>query len=183
MAELNSMRRSALEGFHGGSSAARLTPAPTAARASLRAYPDAVAALSSALGVALPTKPKTSATGAGITAMWLGPDEWFLIGPDGTDFVALAGKSGTVHSAVDVSHRNIGIIVSGPGARVTVNSACPHDLTDASFPVGACTRTVFGKMEIVLYREAEETWRVECWRSFADYCFGMRAEGASDAAH
>ena len=84
MAELNSMRRSALDGFHGGSAAARLTPAPNAARASLRAHPDAVAALSSALGVSLPTKPKASATGAGITAMWLGPDEWFLIGPDGT---------------------------------------------------------------------------------------------------
>jgi sarcosine oxidase subunit gamma len=183
MAELNSMRRSALDGFHGGSSAARLTPAPNAARASLRAYPDAVAALSAALGVDLPTRPKGSATGTGIIAMWLGPDEWLLIGPEGTDFVALAAKSGTFHSAVDISHRNIGIIVSGPGARVAVNSACPHDLTDASFPVGACTRTVFGKMEIVLYREDEDTYRVECWRSFADYCFGMLAEGAHDAVY
>ncbi|MBX9454590.1 MAG: sarcosine oxidase subunit gamma [Rhizobium sp.] len=182
MAELSSMRRSALDGFHGGSSAARLTPAPNAARASLRAHPDALAALSSALGVALPTRPKTSATGAGIIAMWLGPDEWFLIGPEGTDFVALAATSGVFHSAVDVSHRNIGILVEGPGARVTVNSACPHELTEASFPVGACTRTVFGKMEVVLYRESEDTWRVECWRSFADYCFGMLAEGAHDAA-
>ena len=183
MAELNSMRRSALDGFHGGSAAARLAAAPNAARASLRARPDAVAALSSALGLDLPTRPKTSATAAGITAMWLGPDEWFLIGPEGADFVALAAKANVFHSAVDVSHRNIGILVSGPGARVTVNSACPHDLTDAAFPVGACARTVFGKMEIVLYRESAETWRVECWRSFADYCFGMLAEGAHDAAH
>ena len=183
MAELNSMRRSALDGFHGGSSAARLSPAPNAARASLRALPDAVAALSSALGVTLPTKPKTSAAASGIVALWLGPDEWLLFGPEGTDFVALAGKSGVMHSAVDVSHRNIGILVSGPGARATVNSACPHDLTEASFPVGACTRTVFGKMEIVLHRESEETYRVECWRSFADYCFGMLVEGANDSAH
>ena len=183
MPELNTMRRTALDGFHGGSSAAQLTPAPNAARASLRAYPDAVAGLSTALGVSLPTMPKTSATGTGIIALWLGPDEWLLIGPEGTDFVALAAKSGVLHSAVDISHRNIGILVSGPGARVTVNSACPHDLTDASFPVGACTRTVFGKMEIVLYRESEDTWRVECWRSFADYCFGMLAEGAHDSVY
>lgn len=183
MAELETMRRSALAGLHGGSAAATLTPGPNAARASLRAYPDAVAALSTALGVSLPKRPKTSATGSGITALWLGPDEWLLIGPDGTDFVALAAKSGVFHAAVDISHRNIAIMVSGPGARTTINSACPHDLTEASFPVGACTRTVFGKMEIVLYREAEETYRVECWRSFADYCFGMLAEGAADAAH
>jgi sarcosine oxidase subunit gamma len=183
MSELNSMRRSALDGFHGGSSAAQLAAAPNAARASIRAYPDAVGALSAALGVSLPTKPKTSSTNAGITAMWLGPDEWLLIGPDGTDFVALAAKSNVFHSAVDVSHRNVGIIVSGPGARVAIASACPHDLTDASFPVGACTRTVFGKMEIVLHRESEQLYRVECWRSFADYCFGMLVEGAHDAVY
>lgn len=182
MAELETMRRPALAGFHGGSSAARLTPAPHAARASLRALADAVPAVSAALGVTLPTRPKTSVSANGITAMWLGPDEWLLIGPDGTDFVGLAAKSGVLHSAVDISHRNIGILVEGPGARNAIASACPHDLTDASFPVGACTRTVFGKMEIVLYREAAETWRVEAWRSFADYCFGMLAEGAHDAA-
>ena len=180
---LEAVRRSALAGLHGGSATATLTPAPNAARASLRALPDAVDALSKALGVNLPTKPKGSATGAGIIALWLGPDEWLLIGPEGTDFVALAGTANVLHSAVDISHRNIGILVSGPGARVAINSACPHDLTEASFPVGACSRTVFGKMEIVLYREAAETWRVECWRSFADYCFGMLAEGAHDAAH
>lgn len=183
MAELNSMRRSALDGFHGGSAAARLSAAPNAARASLRAYPDAVPALSSALGISLPTGPKTSAAGAGFTAMWLGPDEWLLIGPQGTDFVALAAKSGVLHSAVDVSHRNIGILVEGAGARIAISSACPHDLSDASFPVGACARTVFGKMEIVLHREGTETYRVECWRSFADYCFGMLVEGAHDAVY
>jgi sarcosine oxidase subunit gamma len=181
MAELETMRRSALSGFHGGSATARLTPAPHAARASLRALADAVPAVSAALGVTLPTRPKTSVSANGITAMWLGPDEWLLIGPDGADFVGLAAKSGVLHSAVDISHRNIGILVEGPAARNAIASACPHDLTDASFPVGACTRTVFGKMEIVLFREGAESWRVECWRSFADYCFGMLAEGVHDA--
>ena len=181
MAELEILRRSALSGLHGGSAAAQLTPAPAAARASLRAYADAVPALSAALGVTLPTRPKTSVSANGVTAFWLGPDEWMLIGPEDTDFVALAANSNVLHSAVDISHRNIGIIVSGSGARVAINSACPHDLTDAFFPVGACTRTVFGKMEIVLHRESEDVWRVECWRSFADYCFGMLAEGAADA--
>ena len=36
-------------------------------------------------------------------------------------------------------------------------------------------------MEIVLHRESADNWRVESWRSFADYCFGMLAEGAPDA--
>lgn len=176
------MRRPVLAGAHGGSSTVRLTPAAASARCSLRAAPDAVAALSAALGMMLPTEPKTSASANGRHALWLGPDEWLLIGPDGTDFVGLAGGAKVLHSAVDISHRNIGIMVSGPGAALAINSACPQDLTPSVFPVGACSRTVFGKMEIVLYREDEDTYRVECWRSFADYCYGMLVEGAHDAA-
>lgn len=175
------MRKSPLSHAHAGSATVRLSLAPAAARASIRARADAVGALSGALGVTLPERPKHSAVANDRHALWLGPDEWYLIGPEGADFVGLAGHSGVMQSAVDISHRNIGILVSGSGARTAINSACPHDLTDASFPVGACSRTVFGKMEIILYRTGEEDYRVECWRSFAEYCFGMLAEGAADA--
>jgi sarcosine oxidase subunit gamma len=175
------MRKSPLSKAHSGSATAHLSIAPAAARASLRAAPDAVPALSAALGVTLPQSPKTSASQDGRFALWLGPDEWLLIGPDGTDFVGLAGQAGVLHSAVDISHRNIGIVVSGPGAVTAIGSACPQDLTSSVFPIGACSRTVFGKMEIVLFRTGEESYRVECWRSFAEYCMGMLAEGAADA--
>jgi len=175
------MRKSPLSHAQGGSGTARLTIAPAAARASIRALPDAIGALSAALGVTLPERPKASASANDRHALWLGPDEWLLIGPDGTDFVGLARDSGVLHSATDVSHRNIGIIVSGPGAATAISSACPQDLSPSVFPVGACSRTVFGKMEIVLYRTDDDTYRVECWRSFAEYCFGMLSEGAADA--
>ena len=176
------MRKSALSHTSGGSSAVRLSMAPSAARASLRAPAGSVGALSSALGLDLPTRPKTSATANDRHALWLGPDEWLLIGPDGTDFVALAASAGVLHSAADVSHRNIAIDVSGKDAAIAINTACPLDLTPSVFPVGACARTVFGKIEIVLYRTGEDSYRVECWRSFAEYCFGMLSEGAMDAA-
>ena len=42
-------------------------------------------------------------------------------------------------------------------------------------------RTVLGKIEIVLLRTGEEDYRVECWRSFAPYAFGILVEGAEDA--
>jgi sarcosine oxidase subunit gamma len=41
---------------------------------------------------------------------------------------------------------------------------------------------VLGKIEIVLYRTAEDAFRVECWRSFSDYCFTFLADAARDAA-
>lgn len=174
-------RKSALEGFHGGTSLVRLTPAAPATRVSLRAGADAVAGLTKALGVKLPVKPKTSASAKGRTAFWLGPDEWLVIDEKGGDPMGDCAASGTVHSSTDVSHRNVAIVVSGPGAQNTINAGCPLDLSLAAFPVGAVTRTVFGKIEIVLYRVDEDTFRVECWRSFAEYAFGLLSEAAEDA--
>ena len=51
----------------------------------------------------------------------------------------------------------------------------------AAFPVEACSRTVMGKVEIVLYRSEQESFRVECWRSFSDYVLGFLGEAARDA--
>lgn len=152
-----------------------------ASRMSLRARPDTIAALSKALGVTLPQKPKSSAAKAGRTALWLGPDEWLVIDEAGGNPVAdCAGVKG-LHSAVDVSHRNVAMAVTGPNAAATLSSGCPQDLSLAAFPVGAASRTILGKVEIIVLRTAEDAFRVECWRSFSDYVWGFLSEAARDA--
>ncbi|MBB4952489.1 sarcosine oxidase subunit gamma [Agrobacterium vitis] len=174
-------RKTVLDGKIQGSAHVKLTPASPASRISLRAGADAVAGLSTALGLALPTTPKTSSQSGSRLALWLGPDEWLVIDESEADLMALCAASGTIHSATDVSHRNTAILVSGPGAVQTLNTACPLNLSLKTFPVGSVTRTVFGKIEIVLTRMSEQDFRVECWRSFADYAFAMLQEGAADA--
>lgn len=169
-----------LRGFHGGSATVRLTPSAPASRLSLRAKPDAVGALSTALGLSLPTRPKTSASSGTRHALWLGPDEWLVIDEADTDLLGLAASAGVLHSATDISHRNTAVRVDGAGAAAAINAGCPQDLSLKAFPVGACSRTVFGKAEIVLYRTGETTFRVECWRSFAPYVSGLLAAGAHD---
>ena len=72
--------------------------------------------------------------------------------------------------------------VTGPAAAATINSGCPQDLSLDAFPVGAASRTILGKAEIVLLRTADDAFRVECWRSFSDYVFTFLSEGARDAA-
>lgn len=186
MADHIAVRTLPLTGFHGGSSAVRLEAAAPAERISLRVRAEDVAALSGPLGIDLPVKPKTSSSGNGRTALWLGPDEWLVIAEGGSDvgnsLMQAAKNSGALHSAADVSHRNTAILVSGQGAAAAINAGCPQDLSLKAFPVGACSRTVLGKVEIVLLRTAEEAFRVEVWRSFSDYAFGLLAEGAQDAA-
>lgn len=174
------IRKLPLAGRHVGSAAVRLTPAAPASRIALRAPAGSVAALSAALGLDIPTKPKTSGRSGGRSALWLGPDEWLVIDETGADLMASAAAASALHSATDVSHRNTAIIVSGPGAEATLSAGCPQDLSLEVFPVGACSRTLFGKVEIVLCRVEEDTFRVEVWRSFSDYAFGLLAEAAAD---
>jgi sarcosine oxidase, subunit gamma len=187
-------RTPALAGRSASASSVNVSVLPSAERISLRAPEGTVAALSKALGVVLPQSPKTAALSkaGGIfgarskagtrAALWLGPDEWLIIDEAGRDPLADCQAVRALHSAVGISHRNVGILVSGAAAAATINSGCPQDLSLAVFPVGACSRGVLGKAEIVLWRTGEDAFRVECWRSFSDYVFTFLSEAARDAA-
>ncbi|MBZ9672925.1 sarcosine oxidase subunit gamma [Mesorhizobium sp. ES1-3] len=175
-------RRPALAGRTVSATGVKVEVLPPAERVSLRAPEASVAALSKALGVFLPKQPKTSASKGGRTALWLGPDEWLVIDEAGKDPLADCAKVSALHSSVGISHRNIAISVTGPAAEAAINSGCPQDLSLEAFPVGAASRTILGKAEIVLLRTADEAFRVECWRSFSDYVFTFLSEGARHAA-
>ncbi len=159
-----------------------IVPAEPASRISLRAPSESRAALSKALGLTLPETPKTSAEKNGRAALWLGPDEWLVIDGKQSGLPAICTKVKALHSAVDVSHRNTAILVRGPNAEDVLAAGCPQDLSPSAFPVGACSRTVLGKVEIVLWRTHAQAFRVEVWRSFSDYAFTLLETAARDAA-
>lgn len=175
-------RDGVLSGRMTASPAVTVTPGGQASRLSLRAPERSRAALSRVLGLKLPEQPKTTARAGSRTAIWLGPDEWLVLDDPDVDLIAAVASVKALHSSVDISHRNQAIIVAGPSVEATLNAGCPLDLSIAAFPVGAATRTVFGKAEIVLWRTEPRAFRVECWRSFADYCLTLLASGARDAA-
>ncbi|WP_265518578.1 sarcosine oxidase subunit gamma [Nitratireductor luteus] len=173
-------RTGPLDGRSFAASGVRLSPAEPAARLSLRAGGDAVKALSKALALSLPLRPKSTSASGNLAALWLGPDEWLLIDEDGNDLMAACAAITAVHSAVDISHRNVAIDVTGPNVEDVLAAGCPQDLSLRAFPVGAASRTIFGKAEVVLWRRSEQHFRVECWRSFADYVFGLLEAAARD---
>lgn len=175
-------RNPALAGREFSAEGVKLAVLPPAHRVSLRAPDASVGALSKAIGLTLPKKPKTSASKGTRTALWLGPDEWLVIDEGAKDPLDGCAKVAALHSAVGVSHRNVAFSVVGADAANAINAGCPQDLSLDTFPVGACSRTILGKVEIVLLRTAEEAFRVECWRSFSDYVFTFLTEAARDAA-
>jgi sarcosine oxidase, subunit gamma len=157
-----------------------------ATRYVLRGGPDVMNAAGHALGLTLSQTACRAATGAsgGLTALWLGPDEQLLLGPEISNIGAALhpALSDLPHSLVDVSHRQTAFEVSGPQATLLLNAGCPLDLDLSAFPVGMCTRTVLAKAEIVLWRTSQDVFHVEVWRSFADYVSRFLAEVAREFA-
>jgi sarcosine oxidase subunit gamma len=118
----------------------------------------------------------------GLIVARLGPDEWLLLGADDSAIQHRLSETlaEQTHSLVDIGHRQTAIEVSGLRAREVLNGGCPLDLGDEAFPAGSATRTLLGKAEIILIRTcAEPSYRVECWRSFAPYVYGLLTEVAS----
>jgi sarcosine oxidase subunit gamma len=163
-----------------------LAPLPAATRFSFRGGADAAAAASGAFGVELPAAACRANVAGSRAALWLGPDEQLLIAPEGDAAAARAALAAALesipHSIVDIGHRQVAFEVRGPHAEWLLQSGCPLDLDVSRFPVGMCTRTVFMKAEVLLWRTGADTFRLEVWRSFAEYVVGMLAEAALELA-
>jgi sarcosine oxidase subunit gamma len=127
--------------------------------------------------------------------LWLGPDEYLLLGMISAPASPLA--SGTLeqsqaaaadalerglvnfpHALVDISHRQFALELNGPHAAAILSGSCPLDLDLGEFPVNMCTRTVLAKADIVLWRTAEDAFHLEIWRSFAGYATELLRETA-----
>jgi len=133
--------------------------------------------------------PLHAVTGCAVThgpraALSLGPDEHLLMIPESevTTFHSevRAALGGLPHSLVDVSHRQTTIELHGPHADWLLAAGCPLPLDLEEFPVGACTRTVFAKAEIVLWRTGTDVFRIEVARSFCRYVVDLLGEVARE---
>ena len=151
-----------------------------AARFILQGGPAARAAAGQAFGVALPEVACRANSAGGRSALWLGPDEYLLLATEGAAERVAAeleiALSGVSHSLVDVSDRQVAIALTGPAAREILCQGCPLDLDPAEFTAGMCTRTIFAKAEVVLWRRSAEEYHLEVGRSFSGYVLGWMQE-------
>ncbi|MCW6510149.1 sarcosine oxidase subunit gamma [Lichenifustis flavocetrariae] len=174
----------ARSGSLAGRRMASVTELAPVARFSFRGSEATAIKLGEAFGARPAVEPCRSSVAGARSALWLGPDEWLLIATDqdaGTLFAALeTALAAEPHSLVDVSHRNTGFDIVGAGGAGLLSEGCPLDFDLAAFPVGMCTQTVLGKAEIVLWRFAPLSFRLECWRSFAPYVADFLAQAADN---
>lgn len=130
---------------------------------------------STVFGIELPAIIGGFAQGHLRSALCVGPEEWVLSAPLDQaqaiigDFAALEKQA--PHSLVDISYRQVGFVVSGPGAADLLNAGCPLDLQ--SIPVGTGTRTVFDKAQITLLKIGDNEYRLDIIRSFSPFVWEL----------
>jgi sarcosine oxidase subunit gamma len=129
-----------------------------------------VGAVSSVLGVQLPTEPCTYATSATAKALWLSPDEWMIVCPRaglgsliGDLGQALAGIRSQV---VDNSGGYTQVLLLGARATDVLSHTTVYDI--GSLAQGRVVGTTFGKSSLYLHRQGDG-YCLLFRRSFADY--------------
>ena len=134
-------------------------------------------AVGQALGDALPHQANTTSEVGGAVVCWLGPDEWLIIAPHGSDSLAyqLEAAIGGQHAALtDISDARAVIRLSGRHAREVLEKGCDLDLHATAFAIGDCAQSGLAQAAVLLRRLAdpapdETTWEIYVERSFGTY--------------
>jgi sarcosine oxidase subunit gamma len=129
--------------------------------------------LAEALGFALPVVPNTLASRDHGRALWLGPDEWLVVGPDGQqqalEQTLRNGLDGAFGSILDVSANHTLLEIRGSKARELLAHGVPIDLDARSFGPGSCAQTLLAKVQVIIQRRDEIAFYVYAQTSFATY--------------
>jgi len=164
-----------------GAAGVALAERPHRGMVNLRLDPsDATAmnAFADAFGFALPVAPNTSAGDGAASALWLGPDEWWLVvpgpGPALADKLRAALADGFA-AVTEVGESRTCIRIAGPKARALLQKGCPLDVHPRAFGAGACAQTLLAKATVAIHLVADESaadgpaFEVYVLRSFAEY--------------
>lgn len=128
------------------------------------------------LGVALP-EPCTYTSGNGVDILWMGPDEYLVLGPpvsreSGDLEASLSRESDAV---VDVSGQRVVVRLEGKSAADVLAHGCSVDLEES--PPGTCVQTLLARTGIVLMVR-EEGFTILVRQSFSDYLKAWLADAS-----
>lgn len=166
------------EAFARGSCAAvSLREEPFLTQINLRGDPADAAfrqAVRDAVSLDLPTTPNRFVEGPGNSVLWLGPDEWLVVGPDLSRGDLLGSLSHALEgqhvSVTDVSANRTCLVVTGPRARSVLMKGCSLDLHPCAFGTGQCAQSTLARAQIILQQvDDAPTYRLLARCSFSGY--------------
>jgi sarcosine oxidase subunit gamma len=141
--------------------------------------------LESALGFALPVVPNTVGFLDDRRALWLGPDEWLVVGPDGQreamEKALRIGLNGAFGSIVDVSANRALLEVRGPKARELLAHGILIDLDARSFGPGCCSQTLLAKTQVIIEQRSDDpAFHLYIRSTFASYVADWLLDAAAE---
>lgn len=138
--------------------------------------------VSQALGLDLPTQACTTVANDTHRLVWVGPDDWFVIGAKGKAVAiearlrqAVAAQNPGLHFAVtDVSSGYTVLHLSGQPVREVLAQGCPLDLHPQVFGPGSAAGSLFFKASVWLWQtDAAPVYEVLVRNSFQRYVWLM----------
>jgi len=136
------------------------------------------AAVAHSLDLPLPLQPCTSVADDLHRIVWVGPDDWFVVGPKGQG-VAIetrlrAALAGIHHAVTDVSGGYTVLHLSGRPVREVLAQGCPLDLHPRAFRPGSSAGSLLFKTSVWLWQtDAAPVYEVLVRSSFMGYFWLM----------
>jgi sarcosine oxidase subunit gamma len=120
--------------------------------------------------IPFPEAPNTWTATGERELLWLGPDEWLVVGAPGTAGEIAAWLDAALaerhRSVVDVSSNRTAIELAGERRRELLEQGCGLDLNPRAWGAGMCAQTLLAQIPVLL-QERDEATRVFVRPSFA----------------
>jgi len=147
--------------------------------------PAFASAVQTATGLSLPRAANTVSTAGSWQILWLGPNDWWITGPDGeADSLVEALRAnfaGQHATACDVSESRAIIALKGPKAREVLMRGVSLDLHPRAFRVGQCAQTGVSRANALIHLVNDTpTYELYVLKSFSDYLWRWLEQVAAD---
>ena len=144
-----------------------------------------VDAVRQAAGAAPPTDANTVAIAGRNEILWLGPDEWLIVTPEGgqgaMEAALGAALAGQHVSVVDSTDARTTIRLHGAHARDVLMKGCPLDLHPRAFGPGQCAQSIVAKADVLIHqRDDAPTYDIYVLCSFSRYLWDWLVDAAKE---
>ena len=141
--------------------------------------------LGSLLGFALPLSPNTVASARDRRALWLGPDEWLVVGdPDQGKTIEQSVRdvlAGAAASIADISAGRTAVLIRGDQAQGLLARGIAIDLYPRVFVPGRCAQTLLARAQVLIERSDDDAFHLYLRSSYASYCADWLLDAAADS--
>ncbi|HEV3097650.1 MAG TPA: sarcosine oxidase subunit gamma family protein [Candidatus Dormibacteraeota bacterium] len=140
--------------------------------------------LGSLLGFAMPLTPNTVASAGDRRALWLGPDEWLVVG-DQDQGKAIEQSvrellAGAAASIADVSAGRTAVLIGGEQAQGLLARGIAIDLHPRVFVPGRCAQTLLARAQVIIERSDDDAFHLYVRSSYARYFADWLLDAAAD---